>query len=174
MGYINLDDKSTRIYVQTGMKTTTEDAIKNAQALSKVVNEPVGAIVNGTQGLPADIGEYLLSPPNIKDALTEYTLQTLNKQGNKLIVMHSAGNEDAKKALQLGHQLGHQYSNLSFVSLASPVSNTIMRQSVTQTQGQYMGQVNDWRYPVTYSKTAVTGVACGLLIGGGVASLGIF
>ncbi len=172
MGYINTDDKNTRIYVQTGMNTKPEDALKNAQTLSKVVGEPVGVIVNGTQGLGNDVQEYLPKAPSIKDALNEYTYQTLNKQGDKLVVMHSAGNEDANKALQLGQQLGHQYSNLSFVSLGSPVSNSIMRQNVTQTQAQYLGQVNDWRDPVTNPTLWVTGTAA-LLAGGAAAGFAL-
>jgi filamentous hemagglutinin len=172
MGYINTDDKNTRIYVQTGMQTKPEDALKNAQSLSKVVGEPVGVIVNSTQGLDKDVQEFLPKAPSIKDALNEYTYQTLNKQGDKLVVMHSAGNEDAKKALQLGQQLGHQYSNLSFVSLGSPVSNSIMRQNVTQTQAQYLGQVNDWRDPVTNPTLWVTGSAA-LLAGGAAAGVAL-
>jgi hypothetical protein len=83
MGYINTDEKNTRIYVQTGMQTTPEDALKNAQALSQIVKEPVGVIVSGTQGLPKDVEEYLPKAPTIKDALNEYTYQTLNKNVNR-------------------------------------------------------------------------------------------
>ena len=168
MGYINTDDKNTRIYVQTGMQTKPEDALKNAQALSQIVKEPVGVIVNGTQGLPKDVEEYLPKAPSVKDALNEYTYQALNKKGDTLVVLHSAGNEDAKKALQLGQQLGHQYNNLSFLSLASPNSDSVMRSATTNTN--YLGQVNDWRDPVTFSKTAgataVGSAAAGLVSGG--------
>ena len=75
MGYLNLDDKDTRIYVQTGMQTMPDDALKNAQALSQIMREPVGAIVNSTQGLGKDIEEYLPKAPTLKDALNEYTDQ---------------------------------------------------------------------------------------------------
>jgi filamentous hemagglutinin len=163
MGYINTDEKNTRIYVQTGMQTTPEDALKNAQALSQIVKEPVGVIVNSTQGLPKDVEEYLPKAPTIKDALNEYTYQTLNKNDPKLIVLHSAGNEDAKKALQLGQQLGHQYNNLSFLSLASPNSDSVMRTSTTN--ANYLGQVNDWRDPVTYSKLFLTSIGASGAVG---------
>jgi len=168
MGYINIDDQSTRIYVQTGMNTKPEDALKNAQALSKLLGEPVGVIVNSTQGLPNDVQEYLPKAPSLKDALNEYTYQTLNQQGGKMVVMHSAGNEDANKALQLGQTLGHQYGDLSFISLGSPVSDSIMRQGVTQSQAQYLGQVNDWRDPVTNPTLWVAGTGA-LLISGAIA-----
>jgi filamentous hemagglutinin len=163
MGYINTDDKNTRIYVQTGMQTKPEDALKNAQALSQLVKEPVGVIVNGTQGLPKDVEEYLPKAPSVKDALNEYTYQALNKKGDTLVVLHSAGNEDAKKALQLGQQLGHQYNNLSFLSLASPNSDSVMRSATTNTN--YLGQVNDWRDPVTYSKLFLTGLGVSGAVG---------
>ena len=158
MGYINTGDQNTRIYVQTGMNTKPEDAMKNAQALSNVVGEPVGVIVNSTQGLPSDVEEYLPKAPSLKDALNEYTYQTLNEQGAKMIALHSAGNEDAKKALQLGQSLGHHYSNLSFVSLGSPVSGSELKTVTNNTQANYLGQVNDWRDPVTYSGLFLIGL----------------
>ena len=164
MGYI-VPDNNTRIYVQTGMQTTPEDALKNAQAISQIVKEPVGVIVNGTQGLPTDVAEYLPKAPNVKDALNEYTYQTLNDKGPSLVVLHSAGNEDAKKALQLGQQLGHQYNNLSFVSLASPNSDSVMRSTTTNTNSNYLGQVNDWRDPVTYSKLFITSLVTSGAVG---------
>ena len=159
MGYLNLDGKGTRIYVQTGMQTKPDDALKNAQTLSRILGEPVGVIVNSTQGLGKDIEEYLPKAPSLKDALNEYTYQVLNAQGDKLVVLHSAGNEDAKKALQLGQSLGHQYGSLSFVSLGSPLSNSVMRHSVTQPGAMYLGQVNDWRDPVTHPALWVAGTA---------------
>ena len=168
MGYLNLDGKDTRIYVQTGMQTKPDDALKNAQALSQIMREPVGAIVNSTQGLGKDIEEYLPKAPSLKDALNEYTYQVLNAQGDKLVVLHSAGNEDAKKALQLGQSLGHQYGSLSFVSLGSPLSNSVMRHSVTQPGATYLGQVNDWRDPVTFSGLFLTSVG----VSGAVGALG--
>jgi filamentous hemagglutinin len=103
-----------------------------------------------------------------KDVLNEYTYRTLNAQGPNLIALHSAGNEDARKALQAGALYGKTYENLSFVSLGSPVSNSIMRQSVTAAGANYLGQVTDWRDPVTYSKTAG-----GVVIGSGVAGLSV-
>ena len=170
MGYINTDDKNTRIYVQTGMQTKPEDALKNAQALSQIVKEPVGVIVNGTQGLPKDVEEYLPKAPSVKDALNEYTYQALNKKGDTLVVLHSAGNEDAKKALQLGQQLGHQYNNLSFLSLASPNSDSVMRSTTTNTN--YLGQVNDWRDPVTNPTAWVVGTGAAL-VGGAAAGIAL-
>lgn len=121
-----------------------------------------------------DVGEYLPNSLSKKDVLNEYTYRTLNAQGPTLIATHSAGNEDARKALQAGTMYGHSYDNLSFVSLGSPVSNSVMKNSVTNAGANYLGQVNDWRDPVTYSKTSATAVIGGGLVGVGLAGVGIF
>ena len=126
MGYVNIDGQA-RIFVQTGMQTAPQDAGASAQALSSVLGGvSTGYINNGTDGLTVDVGEYLPSTLSKKDVLNEYTYRTLNAQGPTLIALHSAGNEDARKALQAGALYGHSYDNLSFISLGSPVSNSIM------------------------------------------------
>ena len=158
MGYINIDEQA-RVFVQTGMHNKPETAAASAQALSQVLGGvSSGYINNSTQGLDKDVGEYLPNSLSKKDVLNEYTYRTLNAQGPTLIATHSAGNEDARKALQAGALYGRKYENLSFVSLGSPVSNSIMRQSVSNAGAQYLGQVNDWRDPVTYSKLFLTGL----------------
>lgn len=168
MGYVNIDGKA-RVFVQTGMDNTRQDAGVSAQTLSKLLGGvSTGYINNGTEGLNGDVGEYLPNSLSKKDVLNEYTYRTLNAQGPTLVVTHSAGNEDARKALQAGAMYGKTYENLSFVSLGSPVSSSVMRQSVTSGGANYLGQVNDWRDPVTYSKTAG-----GVVIGSGVAGLGV-
>jgi filamentous hemagglutinin len=126
-----------------------------------------GYINNGTEGLVGDVGEYLPNSVSKKDVLNEYTYRTLNAQGPTLIVMHSAGNEDAKKALQVGAMYGHTYDNLSFVSLGSPVGNNVMQQSVTGAGANYLGQVSDWKDPVTYSKATTTVTLGSFLAGAG-------
>ncbi len=168
MGYININGQA-RVFVQTGMDNSRPDAGASAQALSKVLGGvSTGYINNGTEGLIADGGEYLPNSLSKKDVLNEYTYRTLNAQGPTLIATHSAGNEDARKALQAGALYGRTYDNLSFVSLGSPVSNSVMKQSVSNAGANYLGQVNDWRDPVTYSKTAG-----GVVIGSGLAGLGV-
>ena len=169
MGYVNIDGQA-RVFVQTGMQNKPETAAASAQALSQVLGGvSTGYIHNSTQGLDKDVGEYLPNSLSKKDVLNEYTYRTLNAQGPTLIAMHSAGNEDAKKALQAGAMYGKTYENLSFVSLGSPVSNSIMRQSVTAAGANYLGQVNDWRDPVTNPTAWVLGtgaLAVGGLVGG--------
>jgi Possible hemagglutinin (DUF637) len=173
MGYVNINGQA-RVFVQTGMDNTRQDAGVSAQALSKTLGGVnTGYINNGTEGLTGDVGEYLPNSLSKKDVLNEYTYRTLNAQGQTLIVTHSAGNEDARKALQAGVMYGHSYDNLSFVSLGSPVSNSVMKNSVTNAGANYLGQVNDWRDPVTYSKTAGVAVIGGGLVGVGLAGVGI-
>ncbi|PIT74197.1 hypothetical protein [Limnohabitans sp. G3-2] len=172
MGYVNIDGKA-RVFVQTGMQNKPETAAASAQALSKVLGgENTGFILNSTQGLDKDVGEYLPNSLSKKDVLNEYTYRTLNAQGPTLVVTHSAGNEDARKALQAGALYGKAYENLSFVSLGSPVSNSIMRQSVSSAGAAYLGQVNDWRDPVTNPKLWVLGSGAAL-VGGAVAGVAL-
>lgn len=167
MGYVNIDGKA-RVFVQTGMKTTTQDAGASAQALGKALGGvSTGYINNGTEGLTGDVGEYLPNSLSKKDVLNEYTYRTLNAQGPTLVVTHSAGNEDARKALQAGAMYGKTYENLSFVSLGSPVSNSTMKNSVTGAGANYLGQVNDWRDPVTYSKLFLTSLGAVGAVGAG-------
>lgn len=174
MGYKNLTEQNTRIYVQTGMDNKPEDAIKSAQALSTLLKQPVGYINNGTDGLSGDVGEYLPNSLSKKDVLNEYTLRTLDAKGPTLIVAHSAGNEDARKALIAGALYGHQYDNLSVVSLGSPVSSSVLKSAIDKGGATFLGQVSDWRDPVTYSRTAGVGVIGGGLVGVGLAGAGLF
>lgn len=154
MGYRNITDQETRIYVQTGMKNTPDDAEQSAIALGRLLGQPVGYINNGTEGLPSDVGEYLPDSVSRKDVLNEYTLRTLNSKGPTLIVLHSAGNEDARKALLVGALYGHQYENLSFVSVGSPVSDGALQATFRLGGAKYLSQISDWKDPITYSKTA--------------------
>ena len=174
MGYINIDGQA-RVFVQTGVDNTPQDARKNAEALSQSLKGvKTGYINNGTEGIPGDVGEFLPNSVSKKDVINEYTYRTLNAQGPTLIALHSAGNEDARKALQMGALYGHEYSNLSFISLGSPVSSKVMRQNITHAGGTYLGSVGDWRDPVTYSKTAVLVGGSGFITGGALFITGIF
>jgi len=158
--------------VQTGINTTRADAGKSAQALSDLLKQPVGYINNGTEGLSGDVSKYLPDTLRKEDVLNEYTYRTLDAKGPTLIALHSAGNEDARKALLAGALYGHQYPNLSFVSLASPVSDNTLRSTTSQAGAPYSGQVNDWRDPVTNPKLWVAGTAT-LAVGGLVAGVAL-
>jgi filamentous hemagglutinin len=63
-----------------------------------------------------------------------------------------------------------QYANLSLMSVGSPLSDSVMKNAVTKAGGNYLGQVNDWRDPVTNSKTWIAGTGT-LAVGGAVAGV---
>ena len=84
----------------------------------------------------------------------EFTYRTLNSKGPTVIVLYSGGNEDARKALQVGALYGHRYDNLSLLSIGSPVGDNALQAVASLSGARYLGQVNDWRDPITYSKTA--------------------
>ena len=95
--------------------------------ISAITGTAVGMIVNDTHGIEGDTAEYLKLPLLTKDVLNEYTYRKLDQSGVPiLIVMHSAGNNDALQALKIGSVYDHQYPNLNFYSLGSPIgSNTL-------------------------------------------------
>ncbi len=81
MGYVNIDGQA-RVFVQTGMDNTRQDASVSAQALSKTLGGVgTGYINNGTEGLGGDVGEYLSNSPSPRDVINEYTDRALNTQG---------------------------------------------------------------------------------------------
>ena len=168
MGYFKVDDRDTRIYIEAGMNAPLKQSIKDAQILQALVGKPAGAIVQGTQGLPDGTHGSLLQVTMDADTLNEYTYRSLNDQGPTLIVTHSAGNNDAVKAMQLGKQLGHQYPNLSLLSLGSPLPDRKMKVASSDAGVNYLGQVNDWRDPVTHPKVWVLGA--GVAVVGGLAA----
>jgi filamentous hemagglutinin len=177
MGYVNIDGRETSVYFQNGMDNSPQAALASAQLVQKAIGQSTGLINNKTDGLAGDVGEYLPNTLSMKDILNEYTYRTLNAKGvPTLIVTHSAGNEDAKKALQAGALYEHKYPNLSLISMGSPVSSATLSNAADSTGVSFIGQINDWRDPVTYAKTAgaviagssIVGLAAGIWYGAGV------
>ena len=70
--------------------------------------------------------------------------------------------------MQLGAQLGNTYPNLSLMSLASPISDSVIKTASGNTGVNYLGQVNDWRDPVTNPTLWVIGA--GAMLAGGAAA----
>lgn len=68
--------------------------------------------------------------------------------------------------------MGYQYPNLSVVSLASPISSSVLNTAASKAGANYLGQVNDWRDPVTNPKLWVAGSAA-LLAGGAAAGVAL-
>lgn len=157
MGYIN-NDENTRVYFANGMDNTSEQSKASAIAISELIKQPVGSIINSTDGIANDTKEYINSSYSIKDILNEYTYRKINDTATSLvtIITHSAGNEDLNKAIGLGVKEGYSYPNLQVISVGSPVSTSTLSKTVSSANGTFVGQVNNWKDPVTYSKTAAT------------------
>ena len=168
MGYIPSNEKTT-VYFANGMDNTSPQALQSAYAISLLIHQPVGLIINSTDGIPGDTQEYLDSAFRMKDILNEYTYRKINNTADETItvVMYGAGNEDAKKALTLGKGEGYTYPNLQFVSVGSPISSSALEKTFHEAGASYIGQVNDWRDPVTYSKSTVIGAL-------GVTAVGVY
>ncbi|NOX16607.1 MAG: hypothetical protein GXP61_11420 [Epsilonproteobacteria bacterium] len=160
---------TTRVYFANGMENSIKEAKSSAEAISKLINQPVGVIVNKTHGLfgdktgVGDIPEYLKNQYTMKDIINEYTYRKINNEAKKaktkaLIILHSAANEDAPKFISLGKKLGYTYPNLEFISAGSPNSKRKLSNIFKSANAKLIGQVNDWRDPVTHSKTVAAGV----------------
>ena len=106
MGYINLSDACSRIYVQTGMVNRSQDAEKSARQLSELLKQPAGYLNNGTEGLMGDVGEYLPTTLAMKDVLNEYTYRTLNARSPVLIVTTAQGMKTPVKSYRLERSMG--------------------------------------------------------------------
>ncbi len=165
MSYYN-QSTNTRVYFANGMENSMPEAKQNAKAIEKLINLPVGVIVNDTHGLfgdgkgVGDIPEYLQNHYTKKDILNEYTYRKINNEakGKVLIITHSAGNEDINKALSLGYKEGYTYPNIQLISAGSPLSKSKLKNTLSSAKANLVGQVNDWKDPVTHSKTVGAGV----------------
>ncbi len=147
--------QGTRIHVQMHGRMPPEKAAISAAALAALLGRPVGHIDGRSEGGPGPAGE---APPGglaRRLVAIESSYRALNAQGPTLVVVHGEGNQDARKALQAGSLHGHRYENLSFLSLGSPVSASAMEKAISGAGASFLGQVGDWRDPVTYGKTAV-------------------
>jgi filamentous hemagglutinin len=138
----------------------------------KVVQLGANSINNLGGQIPDDVNKFLPNNASLADALNEYTYRTLNDKGPTLIATHSAGNNDATKAMQLGAQLGNKYPNRSFISLASPIPGSLMQTAANNVGANFLGQVNDWRDPVTNPKLWVLGTGA-MLVGGAAAGVAL-
>lgn len=159
MGYYNTDS-NTRVYFANGMINNKDNANKSAKAISDLINQPVGTIVNDTHGLIGDVKEYIENSYKMKDILNEYTYRTINNntpQNEKTtIITHSAGNEDMNKAISLGVMQGYNYPNIQVISAGSPTGQNKLSKTLESGGAKLIGQVNDWKDPVTHSKTIGT------------------
>ncbi|HMM54563.1 MAG TPA: hypothetical protein PKC23_06060 [Candidatus Desulfobacillus sp.] len=171
MDRILLAGQGTRIHVQMHGRMPPEKAAGSAAALAALLGRPAGYLDGRSEGGPGPAGEALPGGLARRLVAIESSYQALNAKGPTLVVVHGEGNQDARKALQAGSLHGHRYENLSFLSLGSPVSASAMEKAISGAGASFLGQINDWRDPVTYSKTATTITAASLLAGAGYGAL---
>ena len=155
-----------RIYYQNGMQNTRADAESGVQLLAKLGQwDSVTALHNNTDGTVGDILEYLPNDLSTKDVLNAHQYTKIAKNGGT-VVAFSAGNEDAYKAMRVLALQGKTLDNqVNLVSVGSPVSKGKLQRASDQAGVTFVGQYNDWKDPVTNSKTWMAG-AGGLFIGG--------
>ncbi|NCA29028.1 MAG: hypothetical protein EBS92_07160 [Proteobacteria bacterium] len=125
----------------------------------------------------ANLRKYLPNILTLKDALNGEVYQQIANNGNQknLIIMHSAGNEDAIKSAQfLALSNINLNNNIDFMSVGSPKGNSALKQALEPIGANLLGSYNNWLDPVTHSKTWAVG-AGSLFIAGAVygASVGL-
>lgn len=155
----------THIFFQNGMQNNYDSALASAKLIKELTNQDVGLIVNSTAGSQSnqagylnDVSEYLPSTLYLKDALTGEVYQQIaansNSNTKSLIIMHSAGNEDARKSAEILKLNNVNLNNkIDFISVGSPISQAKLQNSLTPVGGNLIGQYNNILDPVTNSKT---------------------
>ena len=159
MGYYTTTP-NTKIYFANGMDNDKQSAKESINLIKNIVHQPVGLILNDTHGIKDDTKEYLDSSYKMKDIPNEYTYRKINNEAKDrvIIITHSAGNEDINKAISLGVKEGYTYPKLNVISVGSPLSKSKLSNTLKSAKANLIGQVNDWRDPVTHSKTVGAGV----------------
>jgi hypothetical protein len=158
------NDMSTYIFFQSGMNNNYRSAAKSAGLIQDATAQKVGLIVNNTNpksGIKGDIFEYLPNQLTLKDALNGEAYQQIiknNPNSKNLVIMHSAGNEDAIKAAKILRMQNVNLDNkIDFISVGSPVSVKQLQTALRPIGGNLIGQYNNWSDPITNSKTWVAG-----------------
>ena len=133
-----------------------------ASLVSQSTNRPTGMIVNNT-GAIDDVFEYLPNELVLRDALNGEIYQQMdrfNLENNQrsLIITHSAGNNDIMKGSQALQLTNTRVSTINVMNVASPISQSRMQQNLDQTGMNIIGTYNNWKDPVTNSKTWGVGV----------------
>ena len=164
-------DTSKKWYIQTGfgndlrIASLARDALNDFVGVSDVnSNDGFGILLNPTEGLPGDTGEFFEPGYTVLDALTAQSYKQLNAVGDqKLIVPHSAGNNDLIKGLELTALNNEKLSNLHFLSVGSPVSHKKLSRAYAAVGANDLGQVNNLLDPVTYPRVVQVGLGAATL-----------
>ncbi len=168
----NDSNDMAKIFFQNGMDNNYQTALASAKLIQDLTGQDVGLIVNSTGGIGNDISEYLPTDLYLKDALNGEVYQQIanNSDGKNLVIMHSAGNNDAYQAAKI-LKLNNVNLNgkIDFISVGSPISTSSLRNALGEVGGSVIGGYNNILDPVTHSKTWAVGA---LTLAGAGASYG--
>lgn len=161
------------IYYQNGVQNNRRDAEKGAALISEITGgEEVGIIHNRTagkngMGVVNDLGEYASEGLYMKDVLNAREYERIAGNGeNNLIILHSAGNKDAEKAMEvLALEKRDLGGKIEFMSVGSPVKKEELEEKASKVGAKVLGQYNTKRDPVANAMGWVVGT-------GGVAAIG--
>jgi hypothetical protein len=167
----SITDDMTKIFFQNGMDNDYKSAAKSAALIEQITGQQVGIIVNSTNpklSIGGDLLEYLPSGLYLKDVLNGEVYQQIasDTNGRNVVIMHSAGNEDAIKSAKILKLSNANLSgNIDFISVGSPRSLNDLKSALAPVGGNVTKQYNNWKDPVTHSKTWAIG-ASGLFVAG--------
>jgi len=171
----SVTDDMTKIFFQNGWDNDYKSAAKSAALIEQVTGQKVGIIVNSTNpklSIGGDLLEYLPSSLYLKDVLNGEVYQQIasDTNGRNVVIMHSAGNEDAiKSAKILKLSNANLNGNIDFISVGSPRSLNDLKSALAPVGGNVTKQYNNWKDPVTHPYLWGTGIA-GVGIVGGIAT----
>ena len=153
---------NTNIFFQNGMMNNYKTAGEIATLISETTNRPTGMIVNNT-GMVDDVLEYIPDDLALRDALNGEVYQQINQYNlennqRSLIITHSAGNNDIMKGNQALQLMDAKVSTIDVMNVASPISQSKMQRNFDQTGMDLIGRYNNWKDPVTNSKTWGVGI----------------
>jgi len=177
VNYVMLEEGGEKymLYYQNGIQNSYEDALSGAEFTRKITGaKEVGVINNptsgpGAGGIVGDLSEYTSNEYDLRDAMTAKVYEDISKNGDSenTIVMFSAGNKDAKRALEVLAMEGRSLNdNVNFISVGSPVSEADLEKSMSKVDAKLVGQYNDWKDPVANSMGWVSGTGGLALVGG--------
>lgn len=137
---------NTKIVFQNGMNTDQASMNQNLNLFKQDFTN-VGSIHNdsGEYGIISDIFEWKPNYLTTKDVLNAEILQRLSP--NTLVVTHSAGNSDIKKANQVNSLVNAQ-TPYYLISVGSPKSATDLKESTKSVGATFVNQINHSNDPV--------------------------
>ena len=148
--HFNIQDNESNIYFHNGLMTNTSKSLQNSKQIELITNKKTNLIHNNTNTLISDLAEYS-APLKTKDILTAKIYSTIAKEdSNATIITHSAGNNDALKAMQI-LALDQQNLNnqLNIISLGSPISRESLTNAGNKVGVNIINQYNHKNDPVT-------------------------